>query len=384
MADLPHSDCTSGRGVLEEASRQLLFNGQKNVSRKALQVKRHTVRHEFKAVLREEFVDSDRQRSLVEFALRNRRADLLSGRRCSNCWLTKDFCVCGELHKTHNELKHTFLVYMHHKEYMRASNTGKLILSMFPNSKMYLHCVDEDERSLAEALQADPEYTFVLFPSRDAISVKQALLGRSNLSTTSNQTGATAADEWGDAMLPLDSLFGVSEEIVPQDDVLLQHQQHQQQGVGLGTGEAAEATGHRHRAASIDVQHLIEQVKSISLGREVPPCTFVVLDGTWSQAKRLNREIDPSIPRVRIEPATASLFLARQQSQPDRICTVEAVTMLLAELGESDELCDTLLNNLKILVDAWLIQTHQKPHYRVCDKFNGKPSNGTASSQKLA
>eukprot|EP00743_Colponemidia_sp_Colp-15_P005843 GILK01006278.1.p1 GENE.GILK01006278.1~~GILK01006278.1.p1 ORF type:complete len:394 (+),score=56.13 GILK01006278.1:86-1183(+) len=362
MADLPHSDCTGGRGVLEEASRQLLFNGQKNVSRKALQVKRHTVRHDFKAVLREEFVDSDRQRSLVEFALRNRRADLLSGRRCSNCWLTKDFCVCLELHKTQHELKHTFLVYMHHKEYMRASNTGKLILSMFPNSKMYLHCVDEDERSLSEALQADPEYTFVLFPSRDAISVKQALLGRSNIPSTNNQTGAAADDEWEHAMLPLDSLFDASEST---------------HGEAIDMHTDAEYATQTDMADSTKMEHLIQQVKSIALGREVPPCTFVVLDGTWSQAKRLNREIDSSIPRVRIEPATASLFLARQQSQPDRICTVEAVTMLLAELGESDELCDSLLNNLKILVDAWLIQTHQKPHYGVCAKFNSKP--GTAS-----
>lgn len=88
------------------------------------------------------------------------------------------------------------------------------------------------------------------------------------------------------------------------------------------------------------------------------PLIFLI-DGTWRQARRLNKNIPDSVPRVKIHPQTISRFLCRTQTQPDRVCTAEATSMLLEDLGQPEEAA-RVLKGLEILQQAFNMQTFHK------------------------
>jgi DTW domain-containing protein YfiP len=77
----------------------------------------------------------------------------------------------------------------------------------------------------------------------------------------------------------------------------------------------------------------------------------VVIDATWRHAKAMHRKFckthGSEIPQVQLSPTALSVY-ARTQSQPDRICTVEAVALLLQHLGEEQTNCDALVDYVKL------------------------------------
>eukprot|EP00928_Gymnodinium_smaydae_P005382 TRINITY_DN11837_c0_g1_i2.p1 TRINITY_DN11837_c0_g1~~TRINITY_DN11837_c0_g1_i2.p1 ORF type:complete len:202 (+),score=18.31 TRINITY_DN11837_c0_g1_i2:39-644(+) len=99
-------------------------------------------------------------------------------------------------------------------------------------------------------------------------------------------------------------------------------------------------------------------------GEAEQPLRIVVLDGTWNRVKSMKRHLARlgcTFPHVRLDPSSLDYWTkrgnksiyARTQTQPDRICTVEATALLLRELGETEENCDALigyveLNNLRL------------------------------------
>lgn len=81
------------------------------------------------------------------------------------------------------------------------------------------------------------------------------------------------------------------------------------------------------------------------------PLQIVVLDGTWQQARTMNKRIPSSIERVCVDPGGPSVFRLRRQTTPARVCTLEAVSLLLAELNSADDIAvaDHLLRLLGVL-----------------------------------
>ena len=98
---------------------------------------------------------------------------------------------------------------------------------------------------------------------------------------------------------------------------------------------------------------------------------FLIPDGTWRQARRLNRNFGPDLPRVKINPTTISQFLCRTQTQPDRVCTAEAVAMLLEEFNQPRE-ASRILQGLQIVQTAFNLQTFNNER-RPEDKMKKKP-----------
>lgn len=81
-----------------------------------------------------------------------------------------------------------------------------------------------------------------------------------------------------------------------------------------------------------------------------PPLTIIVVDAVWRHARRMAHrllEILPNICHVQLTPEQMSVY-ARKQSQPDRICTVEATALFLFQYGESEENTDLLVECVKI------------------------------------
>jgi len=106
---------------------------------------------------------------------------------------------------------------------------------------------------------------------------------------------------------------------------------------------------------------------------EFPSLNIVVLDGTWNQAKHLAYNIPEEVPRVHVDPTSPSLFLLRKQTRSDRICTLEAATLLIDELENfsfkpnpnppNHDLFHTMLGNLKLSVDSVLRDKGKEPVY---------------------
>ena len=79
--------------------------------------------------------------------------------------------------------------------------------------------------------------------------------------------------------------------------------------------------------------------------------TLMVVDGTWRKARRvanhLKRSVIPTIPHVILSESVVGSRLSvyrRKQSQLGRICTIEAVAMMLGEAGERVEACRELVD----------------------------------------
>ena len=93
------------------------------------------------------------------------------------------YCVCPSLETLRSDSVGAgtsaplrFVVWMHHKERRRASNTGKLLKLLLPDvTDILIHGVAEDDRRLEEIIQNSGGHAFVVYPSDDAVPVSAAL-----------------------------------------------------------------------------------------------------------------------------------------------------------------------------------------------------------------
>ncbi len=96
-----------------------------------------------------------------------------------------------------------------------------------------------------------------------------------------------------------------------------------------------------------------------SLPLERRPARLVVLDGTWSQAKRLwddNPEL-AALPCVRLAPAAPSRYRIRREPSFEAISTLEAIVLALSILEpERAEALETLLASFDAMIDDQLGQ----------------------------
>ena len=81
------------------------------------------------------------------------------------------------------------------------------------------------------------------------------------------------------------------------------------------------------------------------------PRTIVVLDATWTQARRMFATSDwlRALPAGRIVLDHASLYTLREQPSPDGLCTLEAVAEAVAMLDGDAEVRDALVAPLRAM-----------------------------------
>src|SRR5690606_17444655 len=86
--------------------------------------------------------------------------------RCPTCGLSPGLCICAELPRivTRTHVR----VIAHRKEQFKSTNTGKLSARMLEGAAF--ECRTDPPR-VAEAMAP---YTWVLFPSEDALSLREA------------------------------------------------------------------------------------------------------------------------------------------------------------------------------------------------------------------
>lgn len=109
-------------------------------------------------------------------------------------------------------------------------------------------------------------------------------------------------------------------------------------------------------ASAISVDEFLQQRGlSDTEAKEEPETGIVVIDGTWNNVKQMqkhfSKEVAPHVPHVKLEPKSLSVY-ARTQTRKDGISSVEAVALLLRELGEAPEVCDELVRYITVNNEA--------------------------------
>ena len=80
------------------------------------------------------------------------------------------------------------------------------------------------------------------------------------------------------------------------------------------------------------------------------PLTVIVVDAVWRHARRMAlrlRDLLPTTKHVQLTPEQMSVYM-RKQSQPDRICTVEATALFLQQFGESAETTEAMVESVRV------------------------------------
>ena len=96
--------------------------------------------------------------------------------RCMRCWHDRaTHCICAAVRTVKLDLPVRVLVWMHHKEYYRASDDAKLLLMMLPpeHARLFIFGKPGDTDALRTELNVDPVHTLVLWPGDGAATVEQ-------------------------------------------------------------------------------------------------------------------------------------------------------------------------------------------------------------------
>ncbi|KAL3782317.1 hypothetical protein HJC23_001925 [Cyclotella cryptica] len=98
--------------------------------------------------------------------------------RCARCWHARLNCICSQLEglvmdpsDIIGSCEVKILILMHHKEFMSAGNSAKLILQMFPlSTDLYIFGREGDIERLLSDVNADHGKTILLWPGSDSMS----------------------------------------------------------------------------------------------------------------------------------------------------------------------------------------------------------------------
>jgi DTW domain-containing protein YfiP len=241
--------------------------------------------------------NKDKNLYLAAIRVKRKEEQFIASQRCEKCWFSKTngscACICELLPPLPFEANTEFIVYMHNGELYNAGDDAKLLLNAAPDrTKIFVFGKEGDDDALLEEITKDGslERTVLLFPSETALTVDEIQGSHVRKFCQFN----SREDDSSKSPLPL---------------------------------------------------------------------KVMVVDGTWRQVKAmvthlermvLNQTIIPNatpIPHVKLSPTQLSVY-ARTQSQPDRICTIEALSMFIEGCGEDPNVCQRLVEYVTINNEA--------------------------------
>ena len=96
----------------------------------------------------------------------------------------------------------------------------------------------------------------------------------------------------------------------------------------------------------------VEQIRpSLLPAAKQKPIQIIVVDGTWRQVrtmlKHFQKTISKEVRLIKLSPTALSVY-ARTQTEPGRISTIEAIALLVQELGEDPDVCSSIISYLQI------------------------------------
>ena len=151
-----------------------------------------------------------RAQAMAELRATSLEVEMQAEGKCPKCMMQVEFCICAAVQNARqtmlNEQKCAhlhclhFVIWIHHKERRRASNTGKILQLLLPESSdILIQGVSKDEARLEELLRE--RHAFVVYPSEDAkpvrdvcVSFPQAAQAASMASTASPTSPSMQAE----------------------------------------------------------------------------------------------------------------------------------------------------------------------------------------------
>lgn len=224
------------------------------------------------------------------------------------------------------------MVYQDFKEYLNPGDDGKLLL-----------CTSPDQTHL------------ILYPFEDQ---KLLELLRSPCSTSSSSTddGTKRSDVC--VLFPSDISLSVTEffdqcrttDNVDWPDILNTSKDSSSSSNSCGSGKADHQSGDSIKNDQQTNSNSSSTPAATTHSSPLPILTIIVVDAVWRHARKMAKHLLtllPEVTRVQLSPEQFSVY-ARKQSQPDRICTIEALALFLSHCGEKQEECDRLIACVKI------------------------------------
>ncbi|WP_217434841.1 tRNA-uridine aminocarboxypropyltransferase [Marinifaba aquimaris] len=104
--------------------------------------------------------------------------------------------------------------------------------------------------------------------------------------------------------------------------------------------------------------------------------TFILLDGTWKQAKRmvqLSRYLD-TVPAFSFDINNAGEYAVRKALKPNQVCTAEAASLLIEQMKEPD--------NAQLLLDYFTVFNQHYASCRNAQQVTPGPSHANLLAQK--
>lgn len=273
--------------------------------------------------------ESERHRASVRRRLSTQMFFALQKVRCLYCWLPEAMCVCADLQAERIKVEDALVndhvdatMLLHVEEMMRTTNTGHLAAFIL-GSGVRVWGIEEDDSWLQEAAEQNSmtcrvgdapddgndslvEYYVLLYPEDGSLHISELTPGCDN-----EGMPGTAR--------PLPSQLPAAE-----DD----------------TGAADTSTKKRSRSPRAYVAE-----------RKLH---FILSDGTWGQAHRLNRHVPRQIPRVAltIDATYESLFAPlRKQTRITGVSTLEATTMAMVQRLRALQPLDKTLTDFDVIAD---------------------------------
>eukprot|EP00238_Polyblepharides_amylifera_P015028 CAMPEP_0196581512 /NCGR_PEP_ID=MMETSP1081-20130531/34009_1 /TAXON_ID=36882 /ORGANISM="Pyramimonas amylifera, Strain CCMP720" /LENGTH=292 /DNA_ID=CAMNT_0041901767 /DNA_START=176 /DNA_END=1054 /DNA_ORIENTATION=- len=222
---------------------------------------------------------------------------------CPSCFLLPGNCCCAKW--TNVTPKHNVCIYMHHSEWGKGINSG-IVLKTSAGARLWVSGHRDHEAEMREMFETEHDQVVVLWPP----------------------------DPMGD---PADL-----ETPIPVEQLMREYPEIVENGLQI-----------------------------------------LAIDATWSNARRLVKRLPSTLRRCYLpagafaeslgevqpggNPSASSILrpVRKYKGHDERVCTLEAVVAILRTVGESPDVCNALLNNLKMKVDATLAQKARPPIYNV-------------------
>lgn len=99
--------------------------------------------------------------------------------RCPSCWYDREIrCICDRMpaRMGRSVLPNVkFLLLLHHKEYLNAGNSAKVLLSLLPKEQieLYIYGREGDFERLIQEILVDQEHTIMLWPGRESQTIEE-------------------------------------------------------------------------------------------------------------------------------------------------------------------------------------------------------------------
>lgn len=299
--------------------------------------------------------------------------------KCPKCWLvagTINSCICAQLPPLQFSVSVRFLILIHYKEWFNAGDDAKILLNAAPDlTSVFVYGRAGDEEKLRAAVEAPNTNTLLLFPSDRSITVTEFLARRSTESKqetiSSNNNASSSANSEEEA-----NNSGSSEQ--ESSDSNNNNNSENKVNVVEGSvrvrvrgdvvvgdvvvGESRSLESNESNESKANVESESGGSNSSSNSGEQKILNILVLDGTWTQVRSMKkyfeRKIDTQsrVPEVALSPMSleywnnrgATSVYKRTQTQENRVCTIEAIALLLRELGETMQVCDELIRYVQV------------------------------------